>query len=98
MTQMLWGVSGVALYVPWAGGAGPWISISLWLWLGVLDAVQGVGLGVVLLQTLSRLQVGATLAFSQMLGSSAVCSRRLCSESCWCVRLLLLSGTSGITG
>ena len=69
---MLWGVSGVALYVPWAGGVGPWISISLWLWLGVLDAVQGVGLGMILLQTLSRLHVCATLAFSQMLGSIVV--------------------------
>ena len=70
--QMLWGVSSVALYVPWAGGAGPWISLSLWLWLGVLDAVQGVGLGMILLQTLSRLHVCATLAFSQMLGSVVV--------------------------
>jgi len=69
---MLWGVSSVALYVPWAGGAGPWISISLWLWLGVLDAVQGVGLGLILLQTLSRLHVCAALAISQMLGSIVV--------------------------
>jgi len=69
---MLWGVSSVALYVPWAGGAGPWISVSLWLWLGVLDAVQGVGLGLILLQTLSRLHVCAALAFSQLLGSIVV--------------------------
>jgi alpha-1,3-glucan synthase len=69
---MLWGVSSVALYVPWAGGAGPWISVSLWLWLGVLDASQGVGLGMILLQTLSRLHVCTTLAFSQMLGSVVV--------------------------
>ena len=71
-TQMLWAVSSVALYVPWAGGAGPWISVSLWLWLGVLDAVQGVGLGIILLQTLSRLHVCAALAFSQMLGAVVV--------------------------
>jgi alpha-1,3-glucan synthase len=69
---MIWGVSSVAFYVPWAGGAGPWISVSLWLWLGVLDATQGVGLGMILLQTLSRLHVCATLAFSQMLGSVIV--------------------------
>ena len=56
--QMLWAVSSVALYVPWAGGVGPWISVSLWLWLGVLDAIQGVGLGIILLQTLSRLHPG----------------------------------------
>ena len=73
---MLWGVSSVALYVPWAGGAGPWISVALWLWLGVLDATQGVGLGMILLQTLSRLHVCATLAFSQMLGSVVVIAAR----------------------
>jgi hypothetical protein len=39
--QMLWGTSSLALYVPWAGRAGPYLSISLWLWLGVLDAIQG---------------------------------------------------------
>ena len=48
--QMLWGTSSLALYIPWAGRAGPYLGISLWLWLGVLDAVQGVGLGLILLQ------------------------------------------------
>lgn len=47
---MLWGTSSVALYLPWAGTSGPYLSVSLWLWLGVLDAVQGVGLGMILLQ------------------------------------------------
>ncbi|KAN0123743.1 glycosyltransferase [Russula decolorans] len=69
--QMLWGTSSLALYIPWAGKAGPYLGISLWLWLGVLDAIQGVGLGMILLQTLSRLHVCATLAFSQVIG--AVC-------------------------
>ncbi|KAJ7063334.1 modular protein with glycoside hydrolase family 13 and glycosyltransferase family 5 domains [Mycena amicta] len=69
--QMLWGTSSLALYIPWAGSGGPYLGISLWLWLGVLDAVQGVGLGMILLQTLSRLHVGATLAFGQVIG--AVC-------------------------
>jgi hypothetical protein len=44
----------------------------LWLWLGVLDALQGVGLGMILLQTLSRLHVCATLAGAQLLGSCVV--------------------------
>ncbi|KAH9981170.1 modular protein with glycoside hydrolase family 13 and glycosyltransferase family 5 domains [Lactifluus volemus] len=70
--QMLWGTSSLALYIPWAGKAGPYLGISLWLWLGVLDAIQGVGLGMILLQTLSRLHVCATLAFSQILGSICV--------------------------
>ncbi|KAJ7111552.1 modular protein with glycoside hydrolase family 13 and glycosyltransferase family 5 domains [Mycena crocata] len=70
--QMLWGTSSLALYIPWAGSAGPYLGISLWLWLGVLDAVQGVGLGMILLQTLSRLHVCATLAFAQIIGSVCV--------------------------
>jgi alpha-1,3-glucan synthase len=91
--KMLWGTSSLALYIPWAGRAGPYLGISLWLWLGVLDAVQGVGLGMILLQvtcrklpyhptwtlidiaipqTLSRLHVCATLAFSQIIGSVCV--------------------------
>jgi alpha-1,3-glucan synthase len=70
--QMLWGTSSLALYIPWAGHAGPYLGLSLWLWLGVLDAVQGVGLGMILLQTLSRLHVCATLAFSQIIGSICV--------------------------
>lgn len=48
--QMLWGTSSLALYIPWAGKGGPYLGISLWLWLGVLDAIQGVGLGMILLQ------------------------------------------------
>lgn len=48
--QILWGTSSLALYIPWAGGAGPYLGLCLWLWLGVLDAVQGVGLGMILLQ------------------------------------------------
>lgn len=70
--QMLWGTSSLALYLPWAGSNGPYLGLSLWLWLGVLDAVQGVGLGMILLQTLSRLHVCATLAFSQIIGSICV--------------------------
>ena len=69
---MLWGTSSLALYIPWAGRAGPYLGLSLWLWLGVLDAIQGVGLGMILLQTLSRLHVCATLAFAQIIGSICV--------------------------
>ena len=69
---MLWGTSSLALYIPWAGAAGPYLGLSLWLWLGVLDAIQGVGLGMILLQTLSRLHVCATLAFAQIIGSVCV--------------------------
>lgn len=51
--QTLWGTSSLALYIPWAGSAGPYLGLSLWLWLGVLDAIQGVGLGMILLQVRS---------------------------------------------
>lgn len=71
--QMLWGTSNIGQYVPWAGG--PVISAiagrSLWLWLGVLDAVQGVGFGMILLQTLTRFHVLFTLIAAQVLGSIA---------------------------
>ncbi|KZV90231.1 glycoside hydrolase family 13 and glycosyltransferase family 5 protein [Exidia glandulosa HHB12029] len=70
--QMLWGTSSLALYIPWAGSAGPYLGTSLWLWLGVLDAIQGVGLGMILLQTLSRLHVCATLAYAQVIGCICV--------------------------
>ncbi|CAH7686420.1 hypothetical protein BY996DRAFT_4584668 [Phakopsora pachyrhizi] len=70
--QMLWSTSSVASQLGWAGGAGPYLAISLWLWLGVLDAIQGVGLGMILLQTLSRVHVAATLCLAQIIGSTAV--------------------------
>ncbi|KAF8825486.1 hypothetical protein HHX47_DHR6000210 [Lentinula edodes] len=77
--QMLWGTSSLATYVPWGGNAGPYLGVGLWLWLGVLDAIQGVGLGMILLQTLSRLHVTATLAFSQIIGSAVVMIARATS-------------------
>ncbi|KIK56034.1 hypothetical protein GYMLUDRAFT_47472, partial [Collybiopsis luxurians FD-317 M1] len=58
--------------LPWGSSSGPYLSVSLWLWLGVLDALQGVSLGMILLQTLSRLHVLATLAFSQIISSAVV--------------------------
>jgi alpha-1,3-glucan synthase len=49
---------------------GALISRSLWLWLGVLDALQGIGFGMILLQTLTRFHVAATLCASQCIGSA----------------------------
>lgn len=71
--QMLWGVSNIGLYVPWAGGhvASALAGRSLWLWLGLLDTVQGVGLGMILLQTLTRIHVAFTLIAAQVFGSIA---------------------------
>ncbi|KKY19706.1 putative alpha-glucan synthase ags2 [Phaeomoniella chlamydospora] len=69
--QIWWGTSNIGLYVPWAHGYvfGALVSRSLWLWLGVLDAVQGVGFGMILLQTLTRVHVCFTLLAAQVIGS-----------------------------
>ncbi|KAJ9640066.1 Cell wall alpha-1,3-glucan synthase ags1 [Coniosporium tulheliwenetii] len=71
--QMLWGTSSYGMYVPWAGGpvASALVGRSLWLWLGLLDTVQGVGLGMILLQTLTRIHVAFTLIAAQVIGSLA---------------------------
>ena len=69
--QMLWGTSGIGLYLPWMGGAvgSALMARTLWLWLGLLDTIQGVGLGMVLLLTLTRQHVAATLIGAQVLGA-----------------------------
>jgi len=75
---MLWGISNIGLYVPWAGTpvASTSLGRGLWLWLGVLDAVQGVGFGMILLQTLTRLHVTFTLIAAQIIGSLATIAAR----------------------
>ncbi|KAN0076355.1 putative alpha-1,3-glucan synthase [Elaphomyces granulatus] len=76
--QIWWGTSNIGLYLPWAGSyvAGALLSRSLWLWLGVLDAMQGVGFGMILLQTLTRLHICFVLLGAQVLGSIAtICAR-----------------------
>ena len=76
--QMLWGVSGAGLYLPWTASAlaSALVSRTLWLWLGVLDALQGVGFGMILLQTLTRLHIAFTLCAAQVLGSIATIAAR----------------------
>lgn len=71
--QMLWGTSGIGLYLPWLHNAvaSALVSRALWLWLGVLDTIQGVGIGMVLLLTLTRQHVAATLIGAQVIGSVA---------------------------
>ncbi len=77
--QMLWGTSGMGSWVPWAGSplAGALVGRSLWLWLGTLDAIQGVGFGMILLQTLTRFHVVFALVCAQVLGSIATIVARL---------------------
>ncbi|KAF2120385.1 alpha-1,3-glucan synthase [Lophiotrema nucula] len=71
--QMLWGVSGMGLYIPWAAtpAIGALLGRALWLWLGVLDALQGVGFGMILLQTMTRFHIAFTLTAAQVIGSIA---------------------------
>lgn len=60
--QMLWGTTPIGQSLPWADigegidriKTGLLVGKSLWLWLGVLDAIQGVGFGMMLLQVLSN--------------------------------------------
>jgi len=76
--QMLWSVSGMGSYLPWAGGpvASAIVGRGLWLWLGVVDNLQGVGYGMMLLHTLTRFHVTFTLMAAQVLGSLAtICAR-----------------------
>ncbi|KAF4765071.1 hypothetical protein N7455_003955 [Penicillium solitum] len=76
--QTWWGVSNISYYLPWAGSltSGALISRCLWLWLGVLAEIQQVGLGMILLQTLTRIHVCFVLLAAQALGSIAtICAR-----------------------
>ncbi|KAI9745457.1 MAG: hypothetical protein M1818_000991 [Claussenomyces sp. TS43310] len=69
--QMLWATSGIGSALPWAGSAvaSAVLGRCLWLWLGVLDALQGVGFGMILLQTMTRFHICFTLIAAQVLGS-----------------------------
>ncbi|KAK3698923.1 hypothetical protein LTR37_016710 [Vermiconidia calcicola] len=76
--QMLWGVSGIGQYVPWAGGAiaSAVAGRCLWLWLGVLDSLQNVGFGMIMLHTLTRFHISFVLILAQVLGSLATMAAR----------------------
>ena len=83
--QILWSTSGVGLWIPWAGYsyvASGTVGRILWLWLGILDALQGVGFGMILLQTLTRIHMAFTLIAAQALGAVfTVLARRFVSEN-----------------
>ena len=77
--QIWWGISGIGYFLPWVSGGyvgGALASRSLWLWLGVLDSIQGLGFGIILLQTLTRTHMLFTLICSQVLGSIATIAAR----------------------
>lgn len=77
--QELWGTSGMGSYLPWvlSGGSGATaqtvgalVGRGLWLWLGLLDTLQGVGFGMILMQTLTRVHMGGAIACAQVIGSA----------------------------
>lgn len=76
--QIWWAVSNMGAYLPWAGSpvASAILGRALWLWLGVLDALQGVGIGMLLLQTLTRFHISFALVMAQCVGSIATIVNR----------------------
>lgn len=68
--QMLWGISGIGNHIPWLGVVGGALfSRSVWLWLGVLHAIQDVGFGMILLQTLTRVHITFVFTVAQIVGA-----------------------------
>ena len=70
---VFWATSGTAAYIPWAGGpvASALVARALWCWLALLATMQGVGIGMMLLQTLVRFHITAALVAAQIVGSIA---------------------------
>lgn len=59
--------------------AGALAGRAVWLWLGVLDAMQGVGFGMMLLQTLTRFHTAASLMSAQLLGAAVTMIATACA-------------------
>lgn len=81
--QVLWATSGIGLYLPWVGGpiASALAGRALWLWLGTLDTIQGLAIGVALMQTLTRSHLTFTLICGQVLGSLSTIIARACAPN-----------------
>ncbi|KXT01368.1 hypothetical protein AC578_6619 [Pseudocercospora eumusae] len=71
--QILWSCSNIGQYLPWAGGpvASAILGRMLWCWLGVLDSIQGIGFGMILLQTMVRFHCSFVLMAGQCIGAIA---------------------------
>lgn len=71
--QILWATSNIGQYLPWAGSpvASAILGRGLWLWLGVLDSIQGIGFGMIILQTMARFHCSFALMAGQCIGAIA---------------------------
>ncbi|EEB07932.1 alpha-1,3-glucan synthase Mok12 [Schizosaccharomyces japonicus yFS275] len=67
-----WSSSGLGLNLPWAGKASPIFTKCVWLTLNLYDNLQGIGLGMMLLQTLARDHVAFTLMLAQFFSSLTI--------------------------
>ncbi|WBW72795.1 prospore membrane alpha-1,3-glucan synthase Mok12 [Schizosaccharomyces osmophilus] len=67
-----WSSSGLGLNLPWAGRIAPVLTKLIWLYLALWDGIQGIGIGVMLLQTLARDHVAFTLMLSQVVSSLTI--------------------------
>ncbi|KAL4860332.1 hypothetical protein BDV12DRAFT_205194 [Aspergillus spectabilis] len=68
--QIWWGVSGISYFLPWVAGG----------YTG--DSIQGLGFGIILLQTLTRMHMCFTLIVSQIIGFIAtICARAFAPNS-----------------
>ncbi|UZJ55651.1 hypothetical protein CBS101457_004971 [Exobasidium rhododendri] len=81
--QIWWGVSGMGLWLPWTNSyvASALVSRSLWLWLGLLDTIQSVGIGMILLSTMTRVHVNFTLIAAQVIGAVVTAVARACAPN-----------------
>jgi alpha-1,3-glucan synthase len=67
--QLFWVTSSLGTSLAWASQAGTFLSLSLFLWLGMLDSLQQIGFGMMLTQTLTRVHVAGCLMNVQVIGS-----------------------------
>ena len=81
--QIWWGVSGMGAWLPWANGyvASALASRALWLWLGLLDTIQNIGIGMMLLSTMTRIHVAFTLISAQACGAIMTAIARACAPN-----------------
>ncbi|KAJ1562312.1 hypothetical protein HK405_013554 [Cladochytrium tenue] len=59
---MVWAVGGSTI-------AAAYVNVALFLWLSLMDSVQQIGVGMMLLQSLTRFHMGACLLAAQIIGA-----------------------------